>query len=1657
MEVAHGTVVIDVDDTGARAQLRALQAEVQRAMERLDGKEAELRLDANTKEFYAKVRKAQADLEKWEAAKAEATLDVDARKANAGIANAKRRLQEYEKTNVKVYNRINQLDRDRTTLVQRNQAKQASIVEAAERRKSAAVEKESRAATAAANKAERERTQAAAKELRERDRAERSAQRASVQRERELSRERVSAAKAAEQARMAPAKFASELAQVARMRKQYADLGRELDKLNRQSGRLRIRAQPAVHQRVELDQARALAEMASLKAKLMALGHEPPVDIEVGIDAHKAGAIGRMLDSIATTTVRIGPFTTTIVGLARAMALLGPIVVGLVGQFGALAAVASSALVGAFGVASAAATGFLAAAAGIFLVVKPIVGEFQDVKKATDALATATQKYGEHSEQVRKAQSRLSHVLGDVSPQVRRQVEELPKLSGRWRELTKAARPEVWRVIGSGIQTASDLMPLFARNTVDATKAVGRGLREWMAGLRSTEGRTVLGDIFGGFTRAIPNILHGLGQLGAAFGRFMAPFARLMPSLTGGFDRWATGISNASRNASKMQAIAERTVAAMQSLGHVTAAAGRVIAAFVRAGTGPGTSMLESWAKGLNNLAASMNTVAGQRNLTQFFEQSISTANKFWGALKPLAQLFFEWTTILRPFTDVALQVVRVMADITQAIAGLGAAKTTMQVIFGGFLLAGFVRRVREGIVAVRGLATALLGLRAAQAVAGGAGAGGLASMLGGAGAGAGAGAATKQVGALRAAATKLIPAIAGMGAIAGGAATLGLAALAGAAVYGVYKLVTMKSSAEKLRDTLKQVTEESNNGEDATRAWGDATVQGAVAARDYEKTVNSVAGLKKKLNDLDSQGKRNTDEYRNATDRLRQALVQRGVNEDNARKLSAKALALGVQSIASNRARLTATQGLNRAQDNLALAERHANAQRLTGIAREKALSDERRDLAKATRVAAEADAAAERNMNRHAAAQSSVARALKGMIPLTEQATQSIGRLARSRPAAAVKIATKFEDPKDAGRVAQQAQRALGSGVKIKTVMQIIADSRNADQAVARLKGVRIGNKTFDIVERGGSAAVRKIEQIIGKKISPKDARIIERGGDAALRKMAQLTGVKIPSKRFAVTAAASQALAQLNMVRAGLSSIQSKSITVSVTKIERSFSSRAPGAGHASGRGPTTRATALVGEGGRDEMLANRRTGVITRTNGPALRELSADDYVIPTEPKYAQRGRDLFAKFARDMGIPGFKIGKAPPRTAATSANQKRASKMYAKKDVKNKGAYTEINEVRRLQQAEADQSAKISVAESRLKEPDSFIDRVGTDADGNDIFQINQGRINDWAAQLGGIKDMYSALLTIVRQLQTAVQKAINAVRRTVTQSNHNINALNKLETHEKNIISNANGGKKPSKAAVANAKQRLKWLEQEENRQRTIRSFAQESEEDLLQEQQFAGGVGVKGADGQRIQDILTKIGEYETDMRGVQAMAGEQLGAANPKPARPGEAGVTDPFAAGNLRVQQLEAEQALTAIGQGSGRTPQQITADLITAQQGIIGTAQGLLSDADPLNDSAAYSAIQGAAGAIGSLQGTLPNLAAEAQTLGGARGELYKSLGSNVNNMLTSQPFSPVSGTPTGQYPAAGQGNVVNVTNYYQTQPTDPHTWSRNVLFELQAAG
>jgi hypothetical protein len=88
-----------------------------------------------------------------------------------------------------------------------------------------------------------------------------------------------------------------------------------------------------------------------------------------------------------------------------------------------------------------------------------------------------------------------------------------------------------------------------------------------------------------------------------------------------------------------------------------------------KAAMGPGGGMLDNIADGLNGIADAF--TRDPSGLHDFFAESISTVEALYGVLQPLAALFIEFSTIMRPATTAILSVLGPIADFTKWLASL--------------------------------------------------------------------------------------------------------------------------------------------------------------------------------------------------------------------------------------------------------------------------------------------------------------------------------------------------------------------------------------------------------------------------------------------------------------------------------------------------------------------------------------------------------------------------------------------------------------------------------------------------------------------------------------------------------------------------------------------------------------------------------------------------------------------------------------------------------------------------------------------------------------------------------------------------------------------------------------------------------------------------
>lgn len=483
--------------------------------------------------------------------------------------------------------------------------------------------------------------------------------------------------------------------EVAQLQRDYDKAFTKLQKLNQEYGKFRRAASPAIRQRVEIKEAEALGEMTLLRAKLEALGAKP-VEIEVDVDRNK---LVEQLAGIKDVGLRLGPFAGTLGTFTRAALVLGPVLVGLLGTVGALTGAIGGGLTGALSIGAAGALGFGAAFGGVYAAIRPMGQHINSIMKASKAYNDQVAKTGKDSDKAQKKLAEFNSVTQHMSKNAREGFKDLGSLRKEWINLTNPSRAAALDTLGTAVHGLSDAMPMLARNTNVASRELSHGLNSWIHGLSGVEGQTVISRIMGNVNESIQPMMSALGHLGAAFGRLGASVTRHFGPLAQDFDHWAESIDHASQNTSRLDHGVDGLIGQFRGLVSFIAASGRVLTAFFGAAMGPGGDALENMTNGLNDLAASMNTVEGQKHLNDFFRESWETTKLLYETLKPLMGLFLEFSTILRPAANAVLFLVAPVADLLHTLAGFGPIRGILTALGAMWL---FKRGVASNVIALR-------------------------------------------------------------------------------------------------------------------------------------------------------------------------------------------------------------------------------------------------------------------------------------------------------------------------------------------------------------------------------------------------------------------------------------------------------------------------------------------------------------------------------------------------------------------------------------------------------------------------------------------------------------------------------------------------------------------------------------------------------------------------------------------------------------------------------------------------------------------------------------------------------------------------------------------------------------------------------------------
>lgn len=1426
---------------------------------------------------------------------------------------------------------------------------------------------------------------------------------------------------------------------VTRLQKRYTELQKTLGNIERT--RLPFDRYKAL--KLRLDKSHIIAEMAQLEAELELMGRTHPVDIETRLSRSFLGAglakVGDWAGSLAETTVRVGPFTTTVKKAAVALTLLGSAIVDVGASLVSLVGVFATGLVGSIAVGTSGLLGMGMAFGGVFAAMKPLAAEYKQLSTLSGAYYRAVASYGKNSKQAATAQKKLNTALSQADPNVRSAIKSMSAARQEWDALTgKMARKSFGSILKESMGTWRTLIPTFASVTNGTLGALDKGVTSLMRMLRSPETQASLRTIGTNFNAGLAPALGGLRELVQWLVRVSASASRYLKPLGDWFKNWATGLNQAAGNTGTLNAQMDRLASHAKSVFKFFGSLGRLLWTVLSGSADAGQNLADSMSNTFDRWTAFLRSTKGQADMGRFFKDAASGAKALWGAVAPILTIFVQWSQIFSPIMSGFAQIIGLAGRAASAILGFfnsfGAGKGALGILgamyglrkisnvvntlrtgsLGGSVAAGAAvgaNSMRMGIISGASVASAMLrgamttgGARGAGVTAAG---GALTSMAGRravvqAGGAAAGEAAAAGAGAAAARGTALLSrgAIAARGAIAGLGAALGLttggivALGAVAAGYGAYKLLTMKSAAEKLQESINKTKKATLGAKDSNIAISDSIQLVGQALGEQKNAIGRVSAAKKTLAELDKKGyddaKKGTEKYnkyRDALGRVTAAVEARTSAEqtvDAARKQRAETFKQLTKMMEDQE---KAADQVSKANDEVRKKQEAYDRAQNNPYASDKWKNQlkDKLDNAKAIRdamVAAQKDLNTElaNFQNVQAAAFLSQERYLRGLPALTAAAANALGRLARAQKGKAVASAigtdATYADPKDAQRVANSAGAALRTrGVSQRLVLKIIADSSSADEAIRRLRNARLEAKYLKVAEKGGKGVLDMLKDIGGVKLMNKAVRILMRDGGAKA-KIQDLINLGIPPKiaRALVNdSSAKRTLAALeNTVLRPLQQIVNRilgndvptRVRDAIQYVFRKVKNLVSG-GDADGRPANSGrpSNSVVGEGrrwqkgGAKELIANNRTGAVTLVQGAQHISLSRSDYVIPIQDQaHLGRGQRLWDQFNSDMGrarstLPRYATGKKAALTGkpasdkqkpqVRSATRGRISKIRKKnRPAKNTLALTWVATMNDRRAAEDDERDRVAVLDRRIsaKEPESFLTVVGKDPfTGDDIFGLDQAKVSTWQSEMQTLTKSYENLYNMVQKTLAAARKAKEQVGRKLSRLGKNRSTILDLMLGAKNAANRAK-----TKMGRDRARERYRVYKDALGEEDTKIRAARDTEKDVDSEIHDAGDMS-RG----RIADSYDDWQKVLGDTNAISVEANKALAESQSAPQ------FQDPLAAAQAADELFTGRSQLSELSAVADR--------LSPTKKAIFDAASSYLTDDRSDNDAAGISAI------------------------------------------------------------------------------------------------
>ncbi len=987
--------------------------------------------------------------------------------------------------------------------------------------------------------------------------------------------------------------YAKERQQLDALRESYTKLAsrhRELAKL-----RERLIRSPA-----ELAEVRRVnSDLDLLRRRIHALGGDTD-----DIDAHVRRTSGSFLawaKRIGETRVHIGFLSTTMRGLIVGSLALSPVITGLVGALGALVAVVGSGVIGAAGVGIAGLAAFGLAAGGVAMAITPFATQLSSAIGLTQDYHEAVQKYGRGSEKAKAAQEKMNDALKRMPEPVQKAAKAFAELRNRWTEMTRGARGPFFDIVNNGLVAANRLLPMFARNTVDTMNVLREATDKAFDRLSGPRTRQALDTLMDNFNAALPNLVSGFAKLGAAFTNIFASFSRHFPRLTGGFDKWASGILRASNNTSDLNRRVDEVMRSAERLTEFLAAAGRVLFHFFEAGDNSGRGFLQSMTKGLNDIDRWLTSVGGRNELDSFFRRSIDTTQRLWGAVSNLTETFLDLSEALRPVTNGILTMV-------QAFTGLLNTLMDLPVVGDG------IKHLMTAIGALMG-AKFLGGMLTRLPMIGG--------LLGG-------------FGAKSAGASKGLGTFSRMGAAA--SAFLAGPWVGAIAVAGV-AMLELSGHTDDMTQSLERSAAAAQQSAAALNTLEAQDIGVAQSRLQLRNANQAVAQAQQRVNALEAAGRRGSAAYRQAVDDLYSAQLNRQAAAEGLRQTE-------------QRQNQALVKGVSAARFALQQAREAANGYReriekLSEVSEAKVDEGMWEDLTDAEKEAHKALVAYESAMGDMLISTTNAVRQQQGLVNISHQVRAQVGRIQRMIGSRATQRLLLQVDDTAALRKISNLTRKLNAAGQGDVVKNVLVNARGQDQIMALLRQIdrfTPDPKTVDIKQRGADAVIGIISRIIRTKLPGKSQVLGERGGSNVLGTIVKIGGMVLNPKTLHITGDNSSAMSAWGAVNAlpdteTIHRIVTKHINFAGGGLVPAFASggdtdaaRAGTRHNRSGR--FTRPTMLVGEENRPEIVI---------ASNPAYRD---------SNERYLQMAADMLGWVA----MPGFRKGGPRVSNDQPGANQ-----------------------------------------------------------------------------------------------------------------------------------------------------------------------------------------------------------------------------------------------------------------------------------------------------------------------------------------------------------------------------------------------------------------